>query len=539
MLTVQLSGAFRVALASGEDVTPASKLRCALLAVLAEAQDHTVSRARLQEMFWGLADAKKASGSLRSALFQLRRDFEGVGTDVISPHPNHVSLTDGFWSIERSDESDLFLEGMDLDIAGADGFEEWLREQRTKDPVQDRPEDSPARQAGFAAAFAPSPTSQFSLGVLPVQSRTQDPRAVAQANLGLEALLSHLGLLSPIAIFDLRGIAVRDGGLGAVSDNLPTLLLKPVVYRQDKELFLWLELIAPQASKPVASFRPFLLDPDTTSAAMLGVAEKVLDGFLTLPKDEIGADLVPWAVISSLFSLDADAVVSTEREVDRLLRVAPNPALQCAKVFIQIFKEHEGLAEAPSYEAPDLVAQLSHVPLNHPLRALCESLIGYSAHMLCADNDLSTAFLEQARMRAPHLALNLDHLAVLHLAQGNLAAARQAHLECSKLSGHSSWQYSYDVTGAMIALASGDYKSALRLSNASLIKKPRFVGALRYAMIGFAMTDSPDNARLMKKSILKLRPTYALDDWVDGFLTRSDPVFANNVSITLQRHRLI
>ena len=60
-----------------------------------------------------------------------------------------------------------------------------------------------------------------------------------------------------------------------------------------------------------------------------------------------------------------------------------------------------------------------------------------------------------------------------------------------------------------------------------------------YAMIGVAMTNSADNARLMKRSILKLRPDYDLDAWVEGLLKRSDPVFANNVSITLQRHSLI
>ena len=91
----------------------------------------------------------------------------------------------------------------------------------------------------------------------------------------------------------------------------------------------------------------------------------------------------------------------------------------------------------------------------------------------------------------------------------------------------------------MIALAGGDYRQSLRLSNASLVKKPRFVGALRYAMIGFAMTNSADNARLMKRSILKLRPDYDLGAWVEGLLKRSDPVFANNVSITLQRLSLI
>ncbi|WP_424969767.1 hypothetical protein [Dinoroseobacter sp. S76] len=491
-------------------------------------------------MFWGNSDSKRASGSLRSAAFQLRRDFQKAGDDVIQSHRNHISLAPDRWRVERSSDAELFLEGMDLDVEGAESFEDWLREQR----VSEEPEEPPEEPLIVARA-APSPgfrsniMEQNALGILPTEIRALDPRAETYANLAVESLLQNLSILSPVAIFDLRGVTLEGGGLPSSSTTSRTLLLKSVVYQQDKEFFIWLELVAPRSGRKVKSFQPVLLGDVSMETGMLSAAEKILDEFVASLKPDLSAELAPWAVLSSLFSLDADAVTSTEAEVDRLLLQGGSPSLRCVKVFIQIFKENEGVADARAYEPGDLILELSRVPLNDPLRPLCESLIGYSAHMLCSDNQLGTMLLEKAKLRAPNLAINLDHLAVLHLSQGNLSAAKDAYTRCTKLSAQSSWRYSYDITGAMIAMASGDFRSALRLANSSLIKKPRFVGALRYAMIGFAMTESAENARLMKQGIFKLRPSYNLEGWVEGLLKRSDPVFANNVSITLHKHSLI
>jgi len=538
-LLVRLTGPFRVILPSGEDVTPESKLRCALLAVLAAAEDMTVSRARLQELFWGLADNKRAAGSLRSAIFQLHRDFETIGEEVIISHKNYISLAQSCWKVDRSGNAETFLEGMDLSLNGADSFEEWLREQRSSsDLEEDRIEPEISKRFTKQPLFS-NCYRQTSLGILPIEFKINDPLGEVYSAAALEALIGHLTNMSPVSIFDLRGLTVKVGDLKFPDSSAQTLVLKSSVAKQDKELVLRIELKAPRSGRIVAAFPPVVMQEETTAMNMLSVAEKILDKFLLLSDADCDANLLPWAVLSSLFSLDSAAVTATEQELDRLLKHGDSPALESAKVFVQIFKEHEGFDPASAYEASDLVRILSKVPLNYSLRPLCESLIGYAAHMLCSDNALSSSVLESARKNAPNLAINLDHLAVLHLSQGNLSAARDAHSRCASLSAHSSWRYSYDITGSMIALAAGDYRQSLRLSNASLIKKPKFVGALRYAMIGFAMTNSAGNARLMKRSILKLRPNYDLDSWVEGLLKRSDPVFANNVSITLQRHSLI
>ena len=159
--------------------------------------------------------------------------------------------------------------------------------------------------------------------------------------------------------------------------------------------------------------------------------------------------------------------------------------------------------------------------------------------MLCAENDVSEYLLETAFGRAPNLAINLDHLSALHFARGNLKAAVEYHERCMRFSALSSWRYSYDITGAMIAMALGDYRIALRHSNRALMQRPQFIGALRYTMIGFAMNEDQESAHLMKSRITGLRPNYDLASWIEALLRRSDPVFGNNVAITLKQLELI
>ncbi len=103
----------------------------------------------------------------------------------------------------------------------------------------------------------------------------------------------------------------------------------------------------------------------------------------------------------------------------------------------------------------------------------------------------------------------------------------------------SSWRYSYEITGSMIALAKGDFHAALAFANRALMQKPKFVGALRYAMLGFAMSDNEVDANRMKRRLLQLRPNYDLSGWFENLLSRTDPEFGNNVELTLRQYEFI
>lgn len=486
-------------------------------------------------MFWGNSDAKHASGSLRSTIFQLRKEFDGVGEPSVRAHKLHVSLAPELWALSNPVSSDLFLEGFDLPLKGAEGFEEWLRLERNSG-------GSPQSQPAPAHISVSNPAQDgmiCSLGILPTTTLCRHALDTIAIDLALDVLVKKLAQISLMAIYDLRGSSVTEGALSLDSCSRPGLLLRSAVFESERQVFLRVVLVEARTGKVIRSFDPIPALETSEKVEMGGVAERIMDALVTIKGSIAPVELLPWAALSSLFSLTSNALMSTDAELNRLIASGGPPVLRCLSVFLQIFKENEGLTLPSDIQAMDLQTALAAVPTSDPLRAICESLIGYAAHMLCANNELSHFLLEMADRRSPNLALNLDHLAVIKLAAGDLKAATLAHDRCMKVSGLHSWRYSYDITGAMIALARGDYRAALKYSNQSLMQRPKFVGALRYAMISFAMNNGEGNAHLMRRRILQLRPDYDLSGWVENFLRRSDPIFGNNVALTLRDYELI
>lgn len=533
--TVHCSGTFRVIADGGRDMTPTSQKSCAILAVLATSADMTTSRATLQNLFWAGSSASHASGSLRSALHVLRHASDSAFADTVVAHKHHVTLDPQAWSVVIDDDRYSFLEGFDLKSlkGNTEAFEDWLRDMRMDQNGADEWTESGSMS---------SPRSNerdFAICIVPVDRNSAPQARVAEAEHLIDQFMSALALRSMVRLYDLRGTVLGEGALSPDDTRVHAFILKTALFRSADSYFLRPSLLEAKTGKIIKIFQPLELESAQIEHEVIHATEQILDALSTCFRDTPVVNLLPWATLSSLFSLDAKALIRTEAEIDSLLATTGFAVLNCLKIFLQIFKENEGLANPLAPDIRGLEQALSGVPTSDPLRPLCESLIGYAAHMLCAENDLSQFLLNTADNRAPRFALNLDHLAVLNLSNGNIAAAKAAHRRCMQVSELSSWRYSYDITGAMIALAEGDFHNALRHSNISLLQRPRFVGALRYSMIGFAMNRSEENAQLMKRRILQLRPNYDLSGWAEGFLRRSEPKFGNNVALTLREYDLI
>lgn len=531
--TVYLNGAFRVKLSTGEDVTPNSKVRCALLAVLAASPNQSMSRLRLQTLFWGNSDSKQASGSLRSVLFKLQKDFSSVKEPLFETHSNHVSLVPGRWTVFKSPQAGELLEGLDLCLKGANEFEDWLRDER----IACVDEGSKLDSGSIARVSTNHPAPNYALGILPTLAGGLNESAIA--NSFIDSIIDSIAQLSSISVFDLRGSVLTPNSLPSASTTKSNLLLKSSVHKSGKNWVLRLSLIEPLSGRIVSNVKPIVFEDGDINVDLSHCTEQVLSAFLDKHSSGVPLNLMPWATLASLFSLSPNAVEETEAEIDRLLEIDPLPFLPSLKIFLQIFKQNEGITAQESYQLHDLQNALLQVPMTDTLRPLSESLIGYAAHMLCAENDVSGYLLDTAFKRAPGLAINLDHLAAVHFARGDLKNAVKYHEQCMRFSTLSSWRYSYDITGAMISIALGDYRTALQHSNRSLTQRPQFIGALRYNMIGFAMNDNPENAHQIKSRIETLRPNYDLSNWIESFLRRSNPVFANNVAITLEQLELV
>lgn len=140
--SLSLMGTFRLAEPDGVRVEISSAKGMAMIAMLAVAKNGERSRTWLQDRLWGSRQRTQAQNSLRRELSNLRKLLNQGDRPVLICEHNRVQLdldqlrvdvltfsADGKFPAQGITVSGEFLEGMD--IAGENGFEEWLREQRS------------------------------------------------------------------------------------------------------------------------------------------------------------------------------------------------------------------------------------------------------------------------------------------------------------------------------------------------------------------------------------------------------------------------
>src|SRR3954464_11520194 len=131
--TLGLLGPFRLVKPGGERIEIPSKKGVAVIAMLAMAKDGERTRGWLQDKLWGKRQHVEARGSLRRELSNLRKLLNQGAEPLLICERDRVRLPLDLIDVDvrlpaYSAEGGDFLEG--IDIAGEDGFEEWLRAQR-------------------------------------------------------------------------------------------------------------------------------------------------------------------------------------------------------------------------------------------------------------------------------------------------------------------------------------------------------------------------------------------------------------------------
>jgi tetratricopeptide (TPR) repeat protein len=503
-------------------------------------------------MFWGGTDRKRASSCLRTALHMLRRDLAPLGDTVLRADRNAVWLEkDRIHLREPAQDGGQFLEGMDLDLDSCDAFEEWLRDMRlrraTSEHVEaDAGDDAASHQSPnakgpqYAAPSIGSPAMArpLALGLLPALHAPLSAADNLRVTSAMDAVARSLMGVSWLVLHDLRGSTETIAMLPVETGRGPTHLLEPLVERHARQLILTLRL-RDAASRLVWISKPTPIRADETEEIAASVSEKILDHLAAGSVDADVPDLFPWTALTALFSLDVDAIRRTERQVARMRETGAHPVISCIGHFAQVFKENEGVETSARITREELCDLVASVPASDPMLPLWQSLAGYCAHMLIGDNDLATAFLDAAQERSPTLPLNLDHIAVLRMSLGDLKGAEEAFRRCQRVGVGSPWRYTYDVTGAMLHMSKGDYRASLHFANQALLRKPRFIGALRYAMAGFALAGNIKDASMMQARLLRLRPEYDMGRWLEGMARRSPGEIGRTLSQTFQKNGFV
>ena len=219
---LKLLGAFELTGPDGRRIAISSRKSRALLGLLALARGGQRSRAWLQDRLWGLSGGEQASTSLRRELADLRRILNAPGQPALLEADRHdVRLILTLVELDVLQlETDLpgrngltpgeLLEG--LDLPGEEGFEDWLREQRSRlaDTLErartrawqdhalivDR-EETPLSPVRMAFGADPPLPIKPSISVLPFESLTGPPHLAESL---AEQILFGLGQWSTLFV---------------------------------------------------------------------------------------------------------------------------------------------------------------------------------------------------------------------------------------------------------------------------------------------------------------------------------------------------
>ena len=176
--TLQLRGPFRLHAADGRRIDISSRKGQALIAMLATANGGERTRSWLQSQLWGSREQDQAQSSLRSELSSLRGLLNHDGPPLLNADHARIWIDLSCIQVDARGPNVIgageFLEG--LDILGEDGFEDWLREQRTRDETQAGavPETRPVQTTttiDTPKAFSALPA----MAVMPFTNLTGDP----------------------------------------------------------------------------------------------------------------------------------------------------------------------------------------------------------------------------------------------------------------------------------------------------------------------------------------------------------------------------
>ncbi len=292
-------GPFRLSDPNGGRIEIASKKGMALIAMVAMARDGERTRSWLQDKLWGQRRQQEGRGSLRRELSTLRRILNEGGEPILLCSRDRVGL-----ALDRMDVDALSLGGGDLhsasgvqpefleglDIAGEEGFEEWLRDQRGAiRALFSRPAASLGPERGATvprpspdALAASAPPRGFdahpALAVLRFANATGDNNSDYLAEGVSEELtdrLSRLRWIPVIARSSSFSVAPGDDRIAAGRALGAKYVLDGRLRAAEGSYWLWLDLVDTPSGYTAWSHRFAIGDP-TSHAAMEALVTEVV-----------------------------------------------------------------------------------------------------------------------------------------------------------------------------------------------------------------------------------------------------------------------
>ncbi len=547
----QMFGPFRVISSSGEELTPKGQLRPAILAVLVMAPGQSLTKQHLIDLFWSRSPLAKSRGSLRTAISELKKELAPLGAQVLLGDRYHVRLAPGALRVNMGQGAELpFLQDLDVEARGAEGFESWLRDQRLKHAPDDGPEHGPERgpehrqepgktdpepgadhatlletdlvpdldtgagegdrDAAVRLAGTLVVARDLALGLLPCRMPVPQPMLEVRANLVVDRMLDVLSAALSLKLFDYRDAYGGPGTEPAEPrhGNGPRFMLQPTLDANGETLRL--RLIDARSKQVVwTGTMDGALSPGTEAedaGQELDVA-RCVEQLIAAVGQGLGGEealLSPYQALISMFHLKASDLDNIDLLLQRSMRESDQAYLHGLRCYLATVRVGENFGSSDGMAGEALYGTARRAMAPDPFHAYNLAMAGYAVSFLLGQKELGLDLARNAVDVAPSQAFCWDQYALCLFALGQFDAAFDAAQRAQALGAHSPIRYTYDTTAAIVAFARGDYLATIRFGNRAVFRMPRFTAALKYTAAALGHVQQLGDSRRLVRQIRML-----------------------------------
>ncbi|MFD1344753.1 AfsR/SARP family transcriptional regulator [Litorisediminicola beolgyonensis] len=525
-----LLGAFSLTDRDGTDRTPKNKKSRALLALLALSPRGTRTRIWLRDKLWSESDEERASGSLRQAIFDLKRSLEPLGEPIFSSDRNSITLhLEKVWVDLRAfkngepmpadlDPQAELLEG--LDIADEE-FEEWLMMERSawetfRDDMAERPEAT--RMTAPVRAVRPSSTNMIAIGLLPGIVHGSEKGAEYIGDYIAESIARTLSEYQPVDIVDLRGGFSPSEDISAAEPDYLIRTRTLVVGDSTSVTFLVYEpgsnalLLSQSMQTRQSDFYEdeFALTNQFVAQNVDHLAKIILHPSTRRQgiRNDHGA-LLGYRLLAGMFDLDASKMETARQTLVRAQQDSGNALFPSLTAYASSFALGECLGGWDEARRDETEALARDVLQDNPFNSISLACVGHVMGFVLDRHDIAAEIFDRAVQLNPMQAFVWDHLSLHQMYCGDLEKARASSDRAVLLGNYSPISYTYETTACMIATLQGDHGRAVQLGRRALVKRPRFHAALRYTLAALGHMGNTEAAADTRARLLAIDPDFA------------------------------
>ncbi|MEI4470976.1 tetratricopeptide repeat protein [Frigidibacter sp. MR17.24] len=536
-----LLGPLRLVDAEGRDVTPGPGLQRAILAVLALAPHGTVTRVRLQDLFWAEKDPSLAAQSLRTALHGLRRSLGALSPSLLATDETSVTLSldalvVDLLTLERGGplpfalrgEIPDVLEGLNPRLGGAaEEFEDWLRSQRSYwcDRIETRlsepapaPRPAPAAEPLLLMPGERDPDRPI-LGLLLPVLQGGGVRARFLADAVLDRLALSLRDDLGAVIFDYRELGGEIEMAGPIEE--PALYLRLHLYQEGDWCSIRIVALG-QGCREMAWSSEVQLDGafagpigETAAGFFADVVVQAADTIEQLrARADGGATVSPFHAMTVMFQCDHGALEGLRRQIDESWDRTGDAIYLSLAAYLNTFRVAESWGRFDEDLRTETLELIAADPMRTTRNGLACALAGHATGFILHDRDGADDWLTRALKLSPRSAFAWDHLALHRAYAGRFTAAQEAAARAVRLGGGSPIRFSYETTQCMIATLQGDFDGAAAIGQSVLAQRPDYPPVMRYTAVSLAHGGQTDAAKALLGKVRRLDPSFSTD-WAD------------------------